>query len=75
METFNFEAFINLLSDELSIEKSVINSTDDFRSLPNWSSLNALLIINCIHEKTDQLISPVELSKIKTVEEFFQLIK
>lgn len=67
--------FIDLLCDELTLEKVEISPSSEFRELRNWSSLNALLIMSKIHEENGILISPVDLAKVKTVEEFFNLIQ
>jgi acyl carrier protein len=65
--------FIDLLCDELALEKVEISPSSEFRGLRNWSSLNALLIMSKIHEENGVLISPLDLTKVKTVEEFFNL--
>lgn len=67
--------FTALLQDELAIQVEEISSDATFRDLRNWSSLNALLIISRLHEVTGQLISPNELANVKTVEQFYGLLK
>lgn len=68
------EDFILLLSEELSIDKEEVLPQSEFRELRNWSSLNALLILSRIHELNGVLLSPVQLSAAKTVQDFFELI-
>jgi acyl carrier protein len=70
-----FDDFIELLCDELSMDKTEIQPNFLFRELRNWSSLNALLIISRIHEVSGKLISPAELATAKTVQDFYTLLK
>lgn len=70
-----YKEFVILMSDELGIDVSEIQSHSVFRELRNWSSLNALLLISKIHEQTGMLLSPTQLASVTTVEELYKLLK
>ncbi|MFM6935234.1 MAG: phosphopantetheine-binding protein [Flavobacteriales bacterium] len=48
-------AFLSFVSEELQCDESLSLSTE-FRGLAQWSSLNALLLVAAINERTDVMI-------------------
>jgi len=69
------EAFLSIVADELMITANAIAIHTEFRSIPTWTSLNALLVVSRLHEETGCMISAGDLSKSKTLGELFELIR
>ena len=46
-----------------------------FRELDEWSSLNALAILNMIGKKYSVILKPEEMKPTKTVQELFDLVQ
>jgi acyl carrier protein len=46
-----------------------------FRELDEWSSLNALAILNMIGKKYSVFLKPDEMKPIQTVRELFELVQ
>ena len=46
-----------------------------FRELDEWSSLNALAILNMIGKKYSIFLKPDEIKPVKTVQELYDLVK
>jgi|AntAceMinimDraft_5_1070358.scaffolds.fasta_scaffold191716_2 acyl carrier protein len=67
--------FLNFTSKEFQVEHSVLSSQTEYRNLPNWSSLHALLFISAINDAYGVLISSNELSKSKTLGDLFDMIQ
>ena len=67
-------AFLSFIAQELDCDQSQINLTTEFRSLPFWSSLNALLLVAALNEKTEVIIHSSQLAEWKTFDDFFQHI-
>lgn len=56
-------------------EESVFTLETRFRELDEWSSLNALAILNMIEKKYSVLIKSDEMKKTNTIYELFDLIQ
>jgi len=54
---------------------SVFESNTSFRELDEWSSLNALAILNMIEKKYGVRLTPVEMRTANTIQELFDLIQ
>lgn len=54
---------------------SIFSSDTNYRELDEWSSLNALAVINMIEKKYDTRITPQEMRTTKTIQELFDLAK
>ena len=67
--------FLNFTSKEFQVGQSALNLQTEYRSLPNWSSLNALIFISAIHDLYGVLISSTDLSKSKTLGDLFGMIQ
>lgn len=66
--------FLAFTSKEFQIESDSLNLKTEYRSLANWSSLNALIFVAAIHDKYGVLITSSELSKSKTLRDLYALI-
>lgn len=67
--------FLQIIAEELEIDSEELNLETEFRSIPNWSSLNALLVVSRINDETDVLISTSDLANCKTLKDIFQRVK
>ena len=70
----SFLEFTQLAAEELLTDFTVLKPETQFRNLSNWSSLNALLLISKINEKTGIFISSADLSELNTLEDIYTLI-
>lgn len=67
--------FIKNFADQFDdTEASVFNLETCFRELDEWSSLNALAVMNMIWKKYAVSVKPDELKKTNTVKELFDLV-
>lgn len=71
----NVNEFLIFTAEEFKIKPNELIVTDQFRNLPGWSSLNALIFISAINESYGVLISSSDLSKSKTLEDLYHLIE
>jgi len=55
-------------------DASEFNLDTRFRELDEWSSLNALAILNMISKKYSVVLKPEEMKPTKTVQELFDLV-
>jgi len=56
-------------------EVSVFTMETRFRELDEWSSLNALAILNMIGKKYCVILKPEDMKKTNTIQELFDLVK
>jgi acyl carrier protein len=71
----SFNDFIDLVASELLVvDTSSISDTTNFRNLPNWSSLNALILISKVNENYGVFISSSDLASLNTLGDLHQLI-
>lgn len=54
---------------------SEFNLETKFRELEEWSSLNALAILNMIGKKYSVFLKPEEMKQTNTVQELFDLVQ
>jgi len=47
----------------------------NFRGLDEWSSLNALAILNMIGKKYSVILKPEDMKKANTIQELFDLVQ
>jgi acyl carrier protein len=71
----NFDTFIQLFSEEISLDVSSLSPSDKFRNLSTWGSLNALLLISRVNEEYDVFITSSDLSNCQTIEDIFNAVK
>ncbi|MFT5665901.1 MAG: acyl carrier protein [Vicingaceae bacterium] len=67
--------FLEFTSKEFQVNNKELNFESEFRELPNWSSLNALIFISAINDSYGVLISSTDLSKSKTLGDLFAMIQ
>jgi acyl carrier protein len=65
-------SFIRYAENELQVKP--LSADTEFRKISSWSSLNALLFISGINERTDVLISSADLAACKTLGDIHRLI-
>jgi acyl carrier protein len=70
----SFQAFIQYAAEELLTPIELLKYETPFRGLPNWSSLNALLLISKINEVTGVFISSNDLAALNTIGNIHELI-
>ncbi|MCF8253144.1 MAG: acyl carrier protein [Bacteroidia bacterium] len=71
----SFSGFQALIASELMVlEANKISAQTQFRLLPNWSSLNALLLISKVNEIYGVFISSADLASLTTLEDLYELI-
>lgn len=67
--------FINNFGDQFDdTDVTTFEPGTNFRELEEWSSLNALAIINMIKKKYGVLIKPEEMKQTTTIEQLFDLV-
>lgn len=68
--------FINNFADQFDDTDAALFTLETrFRDLEEWSSLNALAILNMIGKKYDILLKPDELKTTNTIQEIFDLVQ
>lgn len=73
METTDF--IINFAAQFDDTDASVFSLDTNFRELDEWSSLNALAILNMIGKKYSVFLKPEEMRTTNTVKELFDLVE
>lgn len=71
---FSFPDFLTTCASELMTTVDVLDSNTLFRTIPSWTSLNALLLISKLNELTGVFISSSDLANIKTLGELYTLV-
>jgi len=67
--------FLSFTSKEFQVEVGSLSLQTEYRNLPNWSSLNALIFISAINDEYNVLISSTDLSMSKTLGDLFTIIQ
>lgn len=66
--------FLAFTASELMVPESSISLLTEFRKIPTWSSLNALIYVSRINEETSVLLSANDLVNSKTIGDLYQLV-
>lgn len=66
--------FLQLIADELMISADAITWDTPFRTIPTWTSLNALLVVSRLHEETGCMITANDIANSTQLKDLFQLI-
>lgn len=66
--------FLEFTANELMVSLDEINFETEFRSISSWSSLNALIYISSINEKTAVFISSADLAQLISIRDIHNLI-
>jgi acyl carrier protein len=69
------ELYFKILSEELMTGTLDVKPDMEFRLIPTWSSLNALLLVSRLNEEFNVLISASELAQLVTIHDLFELIE
>lgn len=69
----NKDFFLKELVDELELE-SQIDLETDFKSLPEWDSLNVMVLIGYVSKKFDFSLNAVDMEKITTFQDLINAI-
>lgn len=67
--------FLLFTSNELMVQPNEISFDTKFRTISTWSSLNALLYISSITEKTNVFITSSDLVQLQTIEDIYNLVE
>lgn len=71
----SIDEFIKNFADQFDeTDASLIKSDARFKDIDEWSSLNALAIMNMIGKRYKVIISADELRRINTIKELFDLV-
>lgn len=66
--------FLKYIAEELELSEQDLSLKDVFREIPNWTSLNALLVVSRINDEADVLLSTSELAKCVTLKDIYTLV-
>ena len=66
---------VNFANQFDDTEMDVFTSETRFRELEEWSSLNALAILNMIGKKHGIILKPEDMKLANTVQELFDLVQ
>jgi len=66
---------INVANQFDDTDVSVFGMNTNFRELDEWSSLNALAILNMIEKKYGVRLTPIEMRIANTIQELFDLVQ
>ena len=70
------EAFLKNFVDQFDdTDSNLLTAETRFRDLEEWSSLNALAILNMIGKKYSVSLKPDEMRTTNTVQELFDLVR
>jgi acyl carrier protein len=75
MNDMEMNEFIKNFGDQFDdTDVSTFNAETRFRELEEWSSLNALAVLNMIGKKYGVKILPDEMKPTQTIQELFDLV-
>ncbi len=70
------EEFIRKLEEEFEdIEGGVLQPSTDFRTIEDWGSMHALIIIALIDTEYDVTLTGADMRSVTTIQELFDLVK
>ena len=72
----DFKDFIEKFADQFEeIDISTLNEDTEYKNLPGWSSLIALMVIAMVDEEYNVKINGNDIRGTKTLKELFDLIR
>lgn len=72
----NPDEFVKYFAEQFDeTDESLFTTETHFRELDEWSSLNALAILNMIGKKYAVSLKPEEMKATNTVQELFDLVQ
>lgn len=70
------EEFIQLLENELEdLPKNTLKPETNYREIPNWSSMHALIIIAFADANFNVELNANDLRKAQTIQDLYEIIK
>ena len=69
------EELIALTAKEFNIKEDSIDLSTNYKDLPNWDSLNALIFISSINDQFGALLSSSDLLEANTLEDIHKRIQ
>ena len=76
-QKMNIDKFIHNFAEQFDLDGKagdLINASTEFRTLEEWSSMHALLVIAMIDAEYDVVVTGDELMDCKTVEDVYGLV-
>lgn len=70
----DINVFLNKFAEEIGCERAGISSETRFRTLPTWSSLQALMALSMIEEEFGVLLKSEDFKKSETLGDIFEII-
>ncbi|MDR0865174.1 MAG: acyl carrier protein [Candidatus Symbiothrix sp.] len=65
----------NFASQFDDTDNSVFITSTNYRDIDEWSSLNALAVLNMIEKKYNVHLTPLEMRGTNTIQELFDLVE
>jgi acyl carrier protein len=70
------EDFITNVANQFDdTDIAMFDENTNFRELDEWSSLNALAVLNMIDKKYGVRLTPIEMRTTNTIQELFDLVQ
>ena len=70
----DINSFIENFADQFEMLETTLTPQTKFRELPEWTSLEALLIITMIDDEYEVVLQPDEMRKTNTIQELYDLV-
>ncbi|MBQ3805024.1 MAG: acyl carrier protein [Prevotella sp.] len=69
----DINSFIENFAGQFADLSSELTPETKFRELPEWTSLEALLVLSMIDEEYDVVLKPEEMRKAGTIQDLYEL--
>lgn len=71
----DIESFLSLVRQTLDdVDPQQLNAATEFRKLPQWSSLSALLVVSMVNEEYKIALTGEELASAKTLQDVYDIL-
>lgn len=70
----DIKSFIEHFADQFEMLEETLTPQTRFRELPEWTSLEALLVITMIDDEYEVVLPPDEMRKTNTIQELYDLV-
>ncbi len=71
----SLQTFISKIAKEIELpETKVVQPDEEFRQLPEWSSMNALIVLSFINLEYEKSFTAQDLSACKTMRDIYNVI-
>ena len=71
----NISDFIANVTEQFDLLSEPLTPETRFREIPEWSSLEALLIITMVDEEYNIVLPPDEMRRTQTIQELYNLVE